>query len=183
MNTFISMLRGINVSGYNNISMSDLKKLYESLDFKNVVTYVQSGNVIFDTTKQEASKLSSLIETQIKKSFNLSVSVLLRDKNDLQRIISINPFIKRKKDPIKLYVTFLHSAPAPFDFNKLPLPSTESDEFIIIDREIFIFCPNGYGRSKLNNNFFEKKLNVIATTRNWNTVTTLFKLASERMLN
>ena len=180
MNTFISMLRGINVSGHNIISMSDLKKLYQSLDFKNVVTYVQSGNVIFDTTKKDASKLSSLIETQIKKSFNLSVSVLIRDKNDLQRIISGNPFIKRKKDPIKLYITFLQSSPAPFDFNKLPLPSTESDEFILIDKEIFIFCPNGYGRTKLNNNFFEKKLNLISTTRNWNTVNALYKLASEK---
>ena len=180
MNIFISMLRGINVSGHNKISMADLKNLYESLGFQNVVTYVQSGNVVFDSDKQDASKLSALIESQIKKSFDLSVSVLLRDKNDLQRIISGNPFVKRKKDPIKLYVTFLQTSPPTFDFNILPLPSSESDEFIIIDKEIFIFCPNGYGRTKLNNNFFEKKLNLIATTRNWNTVNALFKLARDR---
>jgi uncharacterized protein (DUF1697 family) len=183
MNTYISMLRGINVSGHKNISMPDLKKLYESLGFQKVITYVQSGNVIFDTKKQDTSKLSSLIESQIKKSFDLSVPVIIRNKNNFQLIITSNPFVKRKKDPIKLYVTFLQSSPAPFDLNKLPLPSSETDEFIIVDNEIFISCPNGYGRTKLNNNFFEKKLNVIATTRNWNTVTTLFKLASEGMLN
>jgi len=180
MNTYISMLRGINVSGHNKISMTDLKNLYESLDFQNVITYLQSGNVVFDSDKQDASKISSQIEAQIKKSLSLSVSVLLRDKNDLQQIISGNPFVKRKKDLIKLYVTFLQSSPAPFDFKRLPLPSDESDEFIIVDKEIFIFCPNGYGRTKLNNNFFEKKLNVIATTRNWNTVNALYKLSSER---
>jgi uncharacterized protein (DUF1697 family) len=180
MNTYISMLRGINVSGHNIISMANLKNLYESLNFKNVVTYVQSVNVIFNSDKQDASRISSLIETQIKKSFDLSVSVLLRDKDDLQRIISGNPFIKRKKDPIKLYVTFLHTSPPPFDFHKLPLPSNESDEFIIVDKEIFIFCTNGYGRTKLNNNFFEKKLKVIATTRNWNSVNALYQLADKR---
>jgi uncharacterized protein (DUF1697 family) len=180
MNTFISMLRGINVSGHNKISMADLKDLYESLDFHNVVTYVQSGNVVFDSANKDVSKLSAQIESQIQKSLNLSVSVILRDINDLKSIITGNPFIKRKKDPIKLYVTFLQESPAPFDFNKLPALSNESEEFIIVDKEIFIFCPNGYGRTKLNNNFFEKKLNVIATTRNWNTVNALYKLAGDR---
>jgi uncharacterized protein (DUF1697 family) len=160
--------------------MSDLKKLYESLDFKNVVTYVQSGNVIFDSPKQDALKISALIESQIKKTFNFSVPVVIRDKNDLRRIISDNPFIKRKKDPVNLYVTFLQTTPVPYDFNTSSLPSNESDEFIIKDKEIFLFCPNGYGRTKLNNNFFEKKLNLSATTRNWNSVNVLFKLVSER---
>jgi uncharacterized protein (DUF1697 family) len=106
--------------------------------------------------------------------------VVIRDKNDLRRIISDNPFIKRKKDPVNLYVTFLQTTPVPYDFNTSSLPSNESDEFIIKDKEIFLFCPNGYGRTKLNNNFFEKKLNLSATTRNWNSVNVLFKLVSER---
>jgi uncharacterized protein (DUF1697 family) len=174
------MLRGINVTGHNKISMADLKNLYESLDFHNVVTYVQSGNVIFDSAKQDESKLSSLIETQIKKSFGLSVPVLIRNKNDLQRIISGNLFVKRKEDPAKLHITFLNNSPAPSDLNKLSLPPNETDEFIFKDKEIFLFCPNGYGRTKLTNNFFEKKLNVIATTRNWNTVNALFKLTADK---
>jgi uncharacterized protein (DUF1697 family) len=183
MNTFISMLRGINVSGHNNISMPDMKNLYESLGFQNVVTYVQSGNVIFDTTKQDPSRLSSLIELQIKKSFNLSVPVIIRNKNEFKLIITRNPFVKRKEDLIKLYVTFLQSSPVPSDLNKLIVPPLVTDQLIIQNKEIFLFCPNGYGKTKLNNNFFEKKLNIIATTRNWNTITTLFKLTSERILS
>jgi uncharacterized protein (DUF1697 family) len=180
MNTYISMLRGINVSGHNMISMPDLIKLYESLDFQNVVTYVQSGNVIFDSTIKDIPKLSSQIESHIKKTFNFSVPVIIRHKDDLRLIISGNPFIKRKKEPINLYVTFLQSTPPPFDFKTLPPSTNSSDEFIIKNKEIFLFCPNGYGRTKLNNNFFEKKLNLNATTRNWNSVNALFKLASER---
>lgn len=174
------MLRGINVSGHNMISMPDLKKLYESLSFQNVVTYVQSGNVIFDSPIKDIPKLASQIESQIKKVFNYSVPVVIRNKDDLHRIISGNPFIKRKEDPAKLHVTFLPASPASVDINKLTLPPNETDEFIIKDKEIFIFCPNGYGRTKLNNNFFEKKLNLSATTRNWNSVNALFKLAAER---
>jgi len=136
--------------------------------------------VIFDSTKQDAAKLSNEIEKQIKKSFDLSVPVLLRNKEDFHLIISNNPFIKRKEDPAKLHITFLHTVPSPSDLNKLSVPPKETDEFIIKEKEIFIFCPNGYGRTKLNNNFFEKKLNLTATTRNWNTVNTLYKLAIER---
>ena len=178
MNSFISLLRGVNVTGYNKLLMADLKSLYESLDFKNVVTYLQSGNVVCDSNQKDASTLSSIIEMQIKKTFDLNVSVLIRNKNDLQGIITSNPFIKRKEDPTKLHVTFLHSLPT--DLQKLSALPDGPDECVVINKEIFLFCPNGYGRTKLSNNFFENKLNVIATTRNWNTVNALYKLVSER---
>jgi uncharacterized protein (DUF1697 family) len=177
MNTYISMLRGINVTGYNKISMADLKKLYESLDLQNVVTYIQSGNVIFDS-KQKDFKLPALIELNIKKTFDLNVSVILRTGNDLESIILNNPFIKRKEDPSKLHITFLNSPPS--DLRRFSLPQNECDEFIIFDREIFLFCPNGYGKTKFTNNFFESKLNLTSTTRNWNTVNALYKISSTR---
>src|SRR5665647_2210851 len=145
MNRYISMLRGINVSGYNKISMTDLKNLYESIDFRNVVTYGLSGNVIFNSTKQDVLKLSYQIETKLKKSFDLSVPVLLRNKDDLQRIISDNPFVKRNEDPAKLHVTFLLTPSTPSDLNILSSPPNERDEFIILNKEIFLFCLNGYG--------------------------------------
>ena len=178
MNTYISMLRGINVTGHNKISMPDLKNFYESLDFQNVVTYIQSGNVIFDTKLKDLSKLSALIELNIKKSFNLDVSVILRNKIDLKRIISDNPFIKRNEDPSKLHITFLQTPP--YYLNKLSSILIDTDEFIIIDKEIFLFCPNGYGRTKFTNNFFENKLSLTATTRNWNTVNALYKIVCDR---
>jgi uncharacterized protein (DUF1697 family) len=178
MNTFISMLRGVNVSGHNKISMSDLKSLYLSLGFQNVVTYVQSGNVIFDGKQNDTASLSITIESQIKKSFGYDVPVLIRNKNDFHSILNNNPFIARKKDSSQLYVTFLQSPPS--NLQKLSSLPKVPDEFIIIDKEIFLFCPNGYGRTKLNNNFFENKLNEIATTRNWNSVKALYELAIKR---
>jgi uncharacterized protein (DUF1697 family) len=181
MYTFVSMLRGINVSGHNKIGMPDLKYLYETLNFRHVLTYVQSGNVVFDTSEKDISGVSSLIESNILKSFGFFVPVVIRDKNDFNKIISHNPFlIDRNEDPAKLHVTFLLNPPSASDLAKLPSSPNESDEFILKGKEIFIFCPDGYGRTKLNNNFFEKKLNTVATTRNWNTVNALYKMAGSR---
>jgi uncharacterized protein (DUF1697 family) len=181
MGTFISMLRGINVSGHNKVGMADLKYLFETLNFRHPLTYVQSGNVVFDTSEKNTAKIHTLIETGILKSFGFPVSVIIRDTNDFHRIITNNPFLKKRdEDPTKLHVTFLLEPPQNSDLHKLPSSPNDSDEYIIDNKEIFIFCPNGYGRTKLNNNFFEKILNTSATTRNWNTVNALYKMASER---
>jgi uncharacterized protein (DUF1697 family) len=175
------MLRGINVSGQKKIRMAELRDLYESLNLVNVETYVQSGNVVFDSTEGDASELAGLIETQIEKSFGYAVPTFIRDASDFQRIIDGNPFLKkRNEEPAKLYVTFLYSSPSDSKLSNLAIPSNETAEFSIGDKEAFLFCPNGYGRTKLSNNFFERKLGVPATTRNWKTVNALHKMASER---
>ena len=181
MNTYISLLRGINVSGQKKMPMAALKSLYESLGFAHVETYVQSGNVIFDTGQPDASKLAALIEAQIERTFGYAVSVLVRDARDFQRIVHGNPFVnERNADSGKLYVTFLYAAPPETKLNHLIAPNAGADEFRVGDREIFLFCPNGYGRTKLSNSFFERKLNVSATTRNWKTVNALHTMAVER---
>jgi len=174
------MLRGINVSGQKKIRMVELKSLYESLGFAHVRTYVQSGNVIFDSAEEDFVILAELIETQIVQSFGYAVYVIMRDANDLQRIIDSNPFLhERNEDPARLYVTFLYRTPSESILSKLEVPTDETDEFIVGDREIFLYCPDGYGRTKLSNNYFERKLNVPATTRNWNTVMNLLQIANE----
>jgi uncharacterized protein (DUF1697 family) len=181
MNTFISMLRGINVSGQKKIRMVELRDLYESLNLVDVETYLQSGNVVFDSTEGDASKLAELIEAQIEKAFGYAVPVFIRDADDFQRIIEGNPFLKkRNEDPTKLYVTFLYRSPSESRLNNLAIPNGEAAEFSIGDKEISLFCPNGYGRTKLSKSFFERKLGVPATTRNWKTVNALHKMASER---
>jgi uncharacterized protein (DUF1697 family) len=181
MNTFISMLRGINVSGQKKIRMAELRDLYVSLNLVNVETYLQSGNVVFDSTEGDASKLAELIETQIETSFGYAVPVFIRDANDFQRIIDRNPFLnERNEDPAKLYVTFLYNAPSESKLSDLAIPNGEAAEFSIGDKEAFLLCPNGYGRTKLSNSFFERKLDMPATTRNWKTVNALYRVASER---
>jgi uncharacterized protein (DUF1697 family) len=179
MNTFISMLRGINVGGQKKIRMTDLASLYESLGLANVKTYVQSGNVVFQSPKSSASALAGLIEVQIKRLLGHSVFVFIRDTNDFQRVTSNNPFLdKRRENPARLAVTFLYRPPSKEKWAGLGSPKDKADEFSVNGQEIYIFCPNGYGRTKFSNTFFEKKLNVPATTRNWKTVMALYKMAA-----
>jgi len=188
MKTFISLLRGINVSGQNKIRMPELKGLYESLNLGNVVPYIQSGNVIFDCEEQDPARLAGTIEAEIARSFGTSVRVFLRDKNRFKQIIDSNPFSnQRNKDPEKLHVTFLSDSPSESALSNLLVPAdpkrsvaSNGDEFMVYDKEIYLYCPNGYGRTKLSNNFFERKLSVSATTRNWKTVNALYKMANER---
>jgi uncharacterized protein (DUF1697 family) len=179
MNTFISMLRGINVSGQKRVGMTALKSLYESLGMLNVRTYVQSGNLVFESNEQSPSKLANMIEVQIERSLGFSVSVFIREPKDFEQIIASNPFLKRNEDPSKLHVTFLDDSLLGSALSNLAMPNKEGDEFFAGDKGIYLFCPNGYGRTKLSNAFFERKLKVAATTRNWKTVNALYKIALE----
>ncbi len=180
MKNYISMLRGINVSGRNKIKMEELKRLYESLDFINVKTYIQSGNVIFKSPVSDISELVSQIETNIKQTYGFSVTVIIRTASEFQHVINNNPFCgTRQEDTTKLHVTFLSDTPTISSLNTIANLKDELDEWFIAGKEIFLFCPNGYGRTKLTNIFFEKKLNLSATTRNWNTVNKLYAIVKE----
>jgi uncharacterized protein (DUF1697 family) len=177
MYTYISLLRGINVSGQKKIKMADLKGLYEGLGFANVRTYLQSGNVVFDTHTQDARELAALIEARIEQDFGYSVTVFIRQPGDFQRILESNPFVDRPgAQPNRLLVTFLYRQSPEAKLNDLSIPPGTGDEFYIGKREIYLFCPGGYRKSKLSNNFFERKLGVPATTRNWKTVNALYEM-------
>ena len=180
MTTYVSLLRGINVSGHKMIRMMELVAMYESLGFQKIRTYLQSGNVVFESSKALSAKLAKAIEDKILQTFGFPVSVILREKEDLHRIIRSNPFLGDKAlDVAKLHVTFLLSAPFESACDKMKEIRGEPDAFFLADKEVYLFCQNGYGRTKLSNNFFEKKLSVIATTRNWNSVRKLYDLANE----
>lgn len=105
MKKYISMLRGINVSGQKKIKMNELRTLYESLGFRPVKTYIQSGNVIFKSPASDTSELVSNIETKIKQTFGFSVSVIIRTASEFQHVINNNPFYGARKDrsPCDLY--------------------------------------------------------------------------------
>ena len=180
MKPYISLLRGINVSGQNKIRMEDLRCLYAELGLQKVQTYVQSGNVVFASDESDASIMAEQIEAQIASKLGLTVPVLLRSAAEFGQILRRNPFLTgRQEDPGQLYVTFLRSLPDPAVATGLQPPAGETDEFVIIGQEIFLLCPNGYGRTKLSNSWFERKLKQVATTRNWKTVNTLYQMAME----
>jgi uncharacterized protein (DUF1697 family) len=178
METYIAILRGINVSGYKTIKMEDLRELFNDMKFKNVQTYIQSGNVIFESKKTEQSVLQKKIEKKILEIFGYEVPVLVKEKSEVEFVLKNNYFINKKKDVVKLYVTFLAEEPEQSRVNKIIELNYKPDEFVISGKEIYLFCPNGYGNSKLSNIFFESKLKVSATTRNWKTVNELLSIAN-----
>lgn len=178
MNTYISMLRGINVSGQKKIRMADLRSLYESLGLINVQSYLQSGNVVFDSEEKNVEKLRDSIEAQIESMYGFSVPVLIRTGEDFRRVIENHPFAE--EEAIRVLVTFMYEPPEKSKLDDLSQYEDKVDQFAIGEQEIFLFCPGGYGRTKLSNNFFEKNLGVVATTRNWKSVNALFEMASER---
>ena len=177
MQTYISILRGINVSGQKKIIMTDLVKLYEDLGFKDVVSYIQSGNVIFKTKQKTTdTKLAKQIEAKIIEKYDFQVPVIIRSLEELHRISTQNPFLNEPED--SLYVTFLSGTPNANNLEKLEDVSFLPDVYEIKDKEIFLSVAS-YGNTKLSNNFFESKLKVTATTRNWKTVNKLLAMANE----
>jgi len=179
MQTFISILRGINVSGQKKILMADLKSLFENLKFSDVSTYIQSGNVSFKTNEKLSDvQLAGKIEKAIYKEYSFEVPVIIRNEDELKKIVSSNPFLKEKNiDVQKLHVTFLSEIPGKGEIKSIDDVDYSPDQFIIKGKEVFLHTPAGYGVTKLSNNFFEKKLKVKATTRNWNTVNKLLEMA------
>ena len=178
MGIYICILRGINVSGHKLIKMDALKKLFEELKFQNVRTYIQSGNVVFESKKVDTKSLENKIEKQILKTFGFEVPVLVKEKDEFKKVIDHNPFLtKRNEDDSKLHVTFLSSEPDTANISKLSDIKFNNDEFVISEKSIYLFCPDGYGNTKLSNNFFENKLKVSATTRNWKTIVELGRMA------
>ncbi len=174
------MLRAINVAGQNAIRKNELLDLYHKLGYEHVVTYLQSGNVIFECAEEDPQMLAQQIEAMIKQTFGSDIAVFVRDPLYFQEILSNNPFLNdRKEDPQKLHVTFFYQPPAGEKLSGLEIPNGETAEFAPGDQAVYLYCPDGYGRTKITNAFFERKLKVLATTRNWNTVNALYNMALE----
>jgi uncharacterized protein (DUF1697 family) len=178
MKTYISILRGINVSGHRMIKMKSLQVLYERLGFASVRTYIQSGNVVFENASVATGRLEKMILEEILNSFGFEVPVIVLEREELYNISVLNDFIQERGEDIsKLHVTFLSLEPENRLLESIGNEKYLPDEFHIRGKAVYLFCPNGYGNTKLSNSFFEKKLKVQATTRNWKTVVELLKLS------
>jgi uncharacterized protein (DUF1697 family) len=178
MITYIAILRGINVSGKRIIKMDALKEMLTELNFENVRTYIQSGNIVFEAKKINSNQLEKILSEEMKKQFGFDVPVIVLDIDELKSIITKNPFINNKKnDSAHLYITFLNEEPVKAIAAKIPVTDYLPDEFSVFGKAVYLHCPNGYGNTKLNNTFFENKLKVSATTRNWKTTCQLLKIA------
>jgi uncharacterized protein (DUF1697 family) len=179
METYISLLRGINVSGSKIIKMDQLKKLYYELQFTDIQTYIQSGNVIFKTGIKDIKSLENQISAAIKTQFGFEVPVLVLPKEKLTEILNNNPFLKNDPDMdvSGLYVTLLQDAPSVEATEKMMALDFSPEKIVLQNQVIYLFLPISYGNTKLNNNFFEARLKTSATTRNWKTLMALASLA------
>ena len=178
MDKKIAILRGINVGGKCKILMADLKSMCENLGLENVTTYIQSGNLIFNSN-QPNYELENSLEKKINGKYGFNVPVIVRTKRELENSLKNNPFLNKGFDIKKLYLTFLKEKPKKENLEKTLTFSYEPDKFTISGKDAFIFCSEKYHTSKLTNNFFEKQLKVIATTRNWKTVLKLSELSDD----
>ena len=182
MQTFISLLRGVNMTGHNSIKMSDLADLYRKLGFHAPETFIQSGNVIFGTDKGgTAEDIAGSIESAITGKYGYDVPVMIRTSEDIKDIITSNPFLTEVNfDPAKMAVIFLRKNVTADQVSKVADVDYPPDKFLVTGREIYTFCPNGFGRTKIYTNFFESRMKVRGTARNWKTITTLLELAGKR---
>lgn len=179
METYIAILRGINVSGQKMIPMKDLQALLQELPLQQVRTYIQSGNVLFEAEATDAQVLAGKIESKLFDRYQFHVPVLIRTAGELQAALERNPFLQqREPETDKLHVTFLAEAPLQGHIDQVSGLDFAPDKWVIAGKEVFLYCPQGYGRTKLNNTFFEKKLGVRATTRNLKTVLQLIRMAA-----
>jgi len=177
MKIFIALLRGINVSGKNIIKMSALKTMFLNLEFENVQTYIQSGNVIFTTDKNDSHlQLADFISDKIKESFELNIPVLILKKDELETILNHIPFTDF--DEKNIYFTFLNHTSTITDYSKIFEKKSASEKIQISNKVVYLDCPTSYGNTKLSNNFLEKQLNVLCTTRNLKTCKKLLELAN-----
>ncbi len=162
------------------IKMDALRKLYENMGFQDVRTYVQSGNVVFKGGDIELFSLEKSIGQQIKTDFDFEVPVIVLTVDLLNQVITNNPFLA---DPSKehsfLHLTFLASKPKVYDKEAIESKKEGGEAIRFSDKVIYLYCPNGYGRSKLTNNLIEARLKVKATTRNWKTVNELLKISQQ----
>ena len=181
MNTYIALLRGINVSGQNIIKMADLKILLSNAGLKNVVTYIQSGNIIFSSEEKNKDVLEQLIANCIKEKYDYQIKVLVLTKLYLKQIFDELPFHKNNNlDTKKLGVTFLNTSTIEENIEKILNLKSDDEQLIFKDKVIYMYCANGFGRTKLTNKNIETKLKVSATSRNWNTITKLVQLSNQQ---
>lgn len=179
MTTLIALVRGINVGG-KTLKMEMLREICASLGWKNVRTYIQSGNVVFEESRTNVPSLERELESAILGRAGLTVSVIALPAKELQDIALANPFLSEAGiDETKLHLTLLDSAPEVDPAAVLLPKASTADRYLVLGRAVYLHCPDGYGRTEFSNPFIERKLKRKATTRNWNTVKKLLEMASE----
>ena len=178
MITYIALFRGINVGGHNILPMKKLMALLENLNFKKIKTYIQSGNVVFQSDEKDSLSLSNKISSAVKKHFGFEPWILILEKSELEKAGKANPFPEAESEPKSLHIYFLSSG-----INKLNIKAFENirsktERFKLKGGIFYLYAPEGIGRSKLAANV-ERLIGVQVTARNWRTVSKLLEMVKE----
>lgn len=168
MNTYIALLRGINVGGYNKLPMKELVLLLDKLRLQNVNTYIQTGNIAFSSEK-DAEWLAENIKTMIVQKYNFAPKVVVLEFDELKGAIASNPFTEAESEPKTLHLYFLDNEPEDPDLKSLEAIKKDTERFMLKRKTFYLHAPEGVGRSKLASRA-EKILGVAATARNWRTI-------------
>jgi len=175
--TYVALLRGINLGNHHKLAMRDLEAICAGLGWNDVVTYLRSGNVVFTAGRAEPEALGRALAEALADQRGYDVPTLVRTARELASIASSNPLVGRGADPERCHVTFLAAPPAKATVAAIDPAAGKGDEFVVVGREVYLHCPNGYGRSPLANPFWERRFATVATTRNWRTVSALVEMA------
>ena len=178
MPRFVALLRSVNVAGHGRLAMQDLRASFEALGYTDVTTYIQTGNVLFTTGGKNEKKIALAVEQRLAEDFGDSPAVLLRSVPEFQRVAASSPYAKAGADPARHHVTFLATAPTKAALDAFALPPSGRDELVVDGKEVYVHTPDGYADTKYTGTFLERRLGVVSTTRNWNTVTKLGALAA-----
>lgn len=178
MVTYIALLRGINVSGHKKIKMADLRVMLQKMNFEDLETYIQSGNVVFKSDDSNMLSLEEKIKKGIAETFGFDVPVLVKTRIELLKILKESPFTKAEDiEANKIYYVLLKNEPEQAVIANINQENYPNELFIITKNCVYLNCINGAGKAKLNNNIIEKKLEVEATTRNHRTMLKLIELS------
>jgi uncharacterized protein (DUF1697 family) len=177
LSAHVLLLRGINVGGKNLLPMKELVRLVSGLGGREVVTYIQSGNVVLRAEPAVAAELPARLREQLQAGFGLSVPVVMRTAEQLRQVAEGNPFLAAGDDPASLHVYFLGERPGAERVAGLDPERSPGDRFVVQGREIYLSLPSGMGRSRLTNDYFDGRLGTVSTARNWRTVLKLLELA------
>jgi uncharacterized protein (DUF1697 family) len=176
---YVALVRGINLLGYRRISMPDLEALFTSSGAKNVRSYIQSGNVIFDAPATALKKIAAHVDREMNAHHGFGCHLTTRTQPELEAIVAANPFADRVCDGKTLHIVFLSDTPTAENLAKLDPNRSPGDEFRVIGREVFLYLPNGMARTKLSNQWLDSRLKTTSTVRNWNTVRKLAEMMAE----
>lgn len=176
-NTYIALLRGINVGGQKKIKMAELRAILEDEWFQNVKTYIQSGNIVFESDEMYPKKLENRITETIERYFGFNVPTFVMEALELKRILQSHPF-SSVGGANKLFYVLLKKTPEEERVKRFRELHFDNEDFHITSTCVYLYCKGGYGKAKLNNNYIEKELKVVATTRNERTMKKLLEMSA-----